>query len=520
MASPGPAAGRALGGGRVMRTSWLIVVAALIAAAGCEVGPDYSRPAAITAASFKETPEGWKVAQPRDQVNRGPWWSIYSDPVLDGLASQVEVSNQNLKAFEAAFRQASAIIREARSQYFPTLDASGSVTRSQTGTRSGSTSSTAGQAHTSYQVQGAVSAWELDLWGRISRLVEGDIATAQASAGDLVSARLSAQAQLVSAYFQLRMADELKRLLDATVAAYTRSLQITQNRYRAGTAARADVAQAQTQLDSTRAQAIAVGVTRAQLEHAIAVLTGKAPADFALPPAQQTFAVPEIPPGMPSALLERRPDIAAAERRIAAANAQIGVAVAGYYPDLTLSSSYGYTGPALATLFGPSTRFWSVGPNLAQTLLDGGLRRAQVDVAQAAYDQSVANYRQTVLTAFQQVEDNLAQLRILAQQAEVQDAAVRSAQEAERLTLNQYLAGTVAYTNVITAQTVALSNEQTALTLLQNRLVASVALVQALGGGWDASQLPPHGDVREVNIEPTKDARPGWVRWISNVLPW
>ena len=506
-----------------MRRRWAVMAAMLPALAACQVGPDYERPPADAPAAYKEAPEGWKIAQPADAIARGTWWEIYSDPVLDGLERQVEVSNQNLKAFEAAFRQASAIIREARASYFPTIEGSASVTRSQTGagaTGSQNTVGGPGQPHTRYQVQGAVSDWELDLWGRIGRLVEGDIATAQASAGDLASARLSAQAQLATAYFQLRVSDALKRLFDSEVDAFARSLQITQNRYRAGTAARVDVVQAQAQLDSTRAQAIAVGVQRAQFEHAIAVLIGKAPAEFSLAPTTTVFTTPMVPPDLPSRLLERRPDIAAAERRIAAANAQIGVAIAGYYPDLTFSASYGYQGANVNTLFGPSTRFWSLGPNLAQTFFDGGLRHAQVDVARASYDQAVANYRQTVLTAFQQIEDNLASLRILEQQAAVQADAVRSAREAERLTLNQYLAGVVSYTNVITAQTVALNNEQTELTILQSRMVASVVLIQALGGGWNAQQLPPTGRPEEINIPPTEDVRPGWVKWVNKVIPW
>lgn len=507
-----------------MRARLAVVLLPLLLAA-CKAGPDYVRPqpASPTPAAFKEVPDGWKVAQPNDAIKRGPWWSVYNDPVLDDLEKQVNVSNQTVKASEAAFRQASALIREARSELFPVIGASAAVTRSQQGLGSistGAVSTGAGTAHTRYQFESTVSSWEIDLWGQIRRLVESDVAAAQATAGDLASAQLSAQAQLATAYFELRVDDELKRLLDATVEAFTRSLQITKNKYAAGTVARSDVAQAQTQLDTTRAQLIAVGVTRAQFEHAIAALIGKAPADVSIAPVVLKVDVPAIPPGMPSALLERRPDIAAAERRIASANAQIGVAVAGYYPDLTLSGTYGYSGDALAQRFAPSSRIWSVGASLAETIFDAGLRHAQVDAARAAYDQSVATYRQTVLTAFQQVEDDLAQLRILEQEASVETSAVQSAELAERLILNQYLAGTVDYTTVITAQTAALSNEQTALTITQNRLTASVALVQALGGGWDASQIPPHGDEREVKIAPTEDARPTWVRWLSNVLPW
>ncbi|MBV8534026.1 MAG: efflux transporter outer membrane subunit [Alphaproteobacteria bacterium] len=507
-----------------MRVRRAVVMLPMLLAA-CEVGPDYVRPepASPTPAAFKEVPDGWKVAQPNDAMKRGSWWSVYNDPVLDALERQVVVNNQTVKASEAAFRQASAIIREARAELLPVINASSSVTRSQQGsgsTANGALVGGAGQAHTRYSVLGTVSNWEIDLWGQIRRQIESDVATAQATAGDLASAQLSAQAQLATAYFELRVDDELRRLLEATVEAYTRSLQITKNKYAAGTAARSDVAQAQTQLDTTRAQLIAVGVTRAQFEHAIAVLIGKAPADFSIAPVVLNTQVPVIPPDMPSVLLERRPDIAAAERRIASANAQIGVAVAGYYPNLTLNGTYGWQGDALDQRFAPSSRIWSVGASVAQTIFDAGSRHAQVDVARAAYDQSVANYRQTVLIAFEQVEDNLAQLRILEQEADVQASAVQSAELAQRLILNQYLAGTVDYTTVVTAQAAALSNEQTALTITQNRLTASVALVQALGGGWDASQIPPHGAEREVDIAPTEDARPTWVRWVSKVLPW
>lgn len=415
--------------------------------------------------------------------------------MLDSLERQVEVSNQNLQAAEAAYRQATAVVRAARAGYFPTLSASASVTRAQaavsSGGRSGGSSSgsVSSKPHTTYAVGGSAS-WDIDVWGRIRRTVESDVATAQASAGDLASAQLSAQATLAVSYFQLRVADELKRLLDASVAAYAQSLQITRNQYASGVASRADVVQAETQLKSTQAQAINVGVIRAQLEHAIAVLIGKAPADFALPPAKLASSAPVMPAGVPSTLLERRPDIAAAERRVAAANAQIGVAIAAYYPDLTLTGSLNYASAAVGGLLKTSNQVWSFGPQLSQILFDGGLRAAQVEQARAGWEASAANYRQTVLVAFQQVEDQLAALDVLERQAAVQAEAVRSAQEAERLVLNQYKAGTVAYTNVVTVQTAALANEQTALTILENRLIASVTLIQALGGGWDLSQLP------------------------------
>jgi NodT family efflux transporter outer membrane factor (OMF) lipoprotein len=346
---------------------------------------------------------------------------------------------------------------------------------------------------TTTQYSGSVGAsWEIDIWGKIRREVESAKAGAEVSAADLAAAKLSLQAELATDYFQLRTEDELARLLNATADAFARSLQIVQNRYDVGVAAKTDVASAQAQLESTRAQAINVGVLRSQLEHAIAVLIGKPPADFTIAPAPGvTSVVPLTPPGLPSALLERRPDIAVAERQMAEANAQIGVAIAAYYPTISLSGSVGFASTVLSTLFDPESLVWAVGPSLAETLFDGGLRGAQVEAAKASFEQTVALYRQTVLTAFQQVEDQLAALRILAEQATVQDGAVKAAEEAERLTLNQYEAGTVDYTSVITAQANALSSRQTALNILQNRVTASVALISALGGGWDTSQLPP-----------------------------
>jgi NodT family efflux transporter outer membrane factor (OMF) lipoprotein len=461
------------------------LLAALAAASllgACTVGPDYKRPPAPIPASYKEA-EGWKVAEPKEAGLGGPWWAPYNDPVLDGLLQQIQVSNQTLKAQEAAYRQSIAVLRQARSGLFPVVTVNPSAQRSQT---AGGTSREP-VVQNRYDVS-TLASWDLDLWGRVRRSIESNEASVQASAADLAAVRLSLQAALATDYYELRVADQLKRLLDATVADFTRSLQITRNQHNAGVAALSDVITAQTQLDTARAQAINVGVQRAQLEHAIAALIGKPPADFSIAPAPLTREVPVIPTGVPSTLLERRPDIAAAERQMAAANAQIGVAVAAYYPDITLSGSFGYAA-AMGPLFAASNQLWSFGATIAETIFDGGLRDAQVEAARAVYDQTVANYRQTVLTAFQQVEDQLAALRILEQQAAVVDAAVRDAREAVRLTLNEYQAGTVAYTTVITAQTTALSNEQNALTVHQNRLVASIALTQALGGGWSAEQL-------------------------------
>jgi NodT family efflux transporter outer membrane factor (OMF) lipoprotein len=473
--------------------------AALLAA--CSVGPDYHRPAAPVPASYKE---GWKPSEPQDMIDRGAWWAIYKDPVLDELERQVDISNQNLKASEAAYRQARAVVAQAQAGYFPTISVNGSATRSGQGRGSTTSGLTTASGVTRFgrgvQTQYDLTAdatWSLDLWGRIRRTVEGDIANAQASAADLASARLSAQATLAINYFDLRANDELKRLLDSAVVAFTQSLQITRNQYAVGVAGQADVVTAETQLETTRAQSIAVGVQRAQFEHAIAVLVGKPPGEFSIAPTPMPTNIPVAPSDVPSALLERRPDIAAAERLMAAANAQVGAAEAAYYPDLTLSASYGFTNTSLGTLLRASNALWSVGPTLTETLFNGGLRGAQVDQARALYDENVATYRQTVLTGFQQVEDQLAALRILAQQAEVEANAVRLAREAERLTLNQYKAGTVAYTAVITAQTQALTNEQTELTILQNRLAASVSLIQALGGGWTQGQLPSDAEVKD-----------------------
>ncbi len=342
------------------------------------------------------------------------------------------------------------------------------------------------------------ASWTPDLWGRVRRTVESDVASAQASAGDLASARLSAQGTLASDYLQLRVADELKHVLDAAASYYAESLRITRNQYHSGTADQSAVSQAEAQLESTQAQAIAVGVTRAQLEHAIAVLIGKPPAEFSIAPTDFVIAVPVVPPGLQSTLLERRPDIAAAERLMASANAKIGVAEAAFYPTITLSADYGVSALMIAKLFTDQARFWAFGSTLAETVFDAGARAALVEEARAAFDQSIANYRQSVLAAFQQVEDQLAGLRILAQQAEVQDKAVAAAREAERIITNQYLAGTVAYTSVIVAEQTALTDAQTAVNIRQNRLVASAALIQALGGGWDAGQLPTRERIDEA----------------------
>jgi NodT family efflux transporter outer membrane factor (OMF) lipoprotein len=481
---------RALAGSAVA-----VVFAAL--AGGCSVGPDYVRPPAITPGAYKEN-AGWKVAEPRDDVLRGKWWQLFGEPSLDALEEQVSLANQGLQAAEATYRQARALVRQARAAYFPTVTAGVGYARSRQsdtlGNPSGASSSGKGKAVSNQPVSTfqlpIEVAWTPDFWGRVRRAVESGRASAQASAGDLETARLSFQAELAQSYFQLRMLDAQKRLLDDTVAAFATALQLTRNRYASGVASRVDVVQAETQLKTTQALAIDVGVARAQTEHAIALLIGAPASTFSLPPAPLAAAPPPVPVGVPSALLERRPDIAAAERRMAAANAQIGIAIAAYYPTVTLSFSGGLESSSVSQWFTWPSRFWSVGPAITETVYDGGLRKAQTDEARAAYDGSVAAYRQTVLTAFQGVEDNLAALRILEEEARVQDEAVGAAQESVRLTTNQYKAGVVGYLNVITVQTIALNDQITAVQLLGRRMVAAVLLIQALGGGWTADELP------------------------------
>jgi NodT family efflux transporter outer membrane factor (OMF) lipoprotein len=473
------------------RLAW--AVCATCALFGCEVGPNYVRPPAETPAAYKEAVP-FKPAVPQDQEPRGNWWEVFKDPKLDALIVQVEINNQTVKAAEARVREARALTQQARAALFPLVSANASATRS--GSRSGNASVDSagnvvvqrGGVGNNYNVSLDVS-WEIDLWGRIRRTIEAGAATAQASVADLESAKLLAQAQLAEDYFLLRVQDAQIRLLNDTVAAYQLSLKLTNNQYAVGVAARADVAQAETQLKSTQAQAIDAEVQRAQLEHAIAVLIGKAPADFSIASEIVPSEFPAIPTGLPSELLERRPDIAGAERRTAAANAQIGVAQAAFFPSLTLSATGGFQSSVLSQLFSLPSRYWSLGADLAQTIFDAGLRRAQTDQAIATYDEKVANYRQTVLGGFQEVEDNLAALRILEQEAAVQDEAVKAARESLAITLNQYRAGTANYLAVVVVQAVALSNERTALGILGRRLTASVALIQALGGGWNAASL-------------------------------
>jgi NodT family efflux transporter outer membrane factor (OMF) lipoprotein len=495
---------------RTVRGPLALAGALLLLVSACTVGPDYVRPSMWSPDAYKEL-DGWKIAHPRDDLARGPWWEIFADPQLNAVEARVSISNQNLAVSEAQYREARALVREARAAYFPTVTFGLGYTRSRrsttfvfgstggssSGTSAGSATSTgtsgssgsSGSATSDFQL-GLDFSWELDVWGRIRRGVESNRAAAQASAGDLEAARLSFQAELAQDYFQLRTLDSQKQLLTETVAAFEKFLRLTQDRFANGVASQADVVQAETQLKTTQAQAIDVGVQRAQLEHAIAILMGQAPATFTLPALPLSAAPPAIPVGVPSELLERRPDIAAAERRVAAANAQIGVAVAAFYPTITLNASSGFESSSLAQWFTAASRFWSVGPGISQTVFDGGLRHAQTDAARAAYDATVATYRQTVLGAFQGVEDNLAALRILEEENGVQDDAVKAAQKSVDLTTNQYKAGTVSYLNVITVQTIALTDEITAIQIRGRRMAAAVLLVQALGGGWTTADLP------------------------------
>jgi NodT family efflux transporter outer membrane factor (OMF) lipoprotein len=459
-------------------------------AAGCAVGPDYHRPQFDTAANYKESGD-WKPSEPNDVLSRGPWWKIFNDDALDALELQIDISNQTVKAAAAAFEQSRALVAQARAGFWPTIAASVGAQR-QNSPGFAPNAGTPGVPATASRTQTTVTAgvsgsWDIDIWGRIRRTTESNVASAQASSAALAAARLSAQAELATDYFELRAQDQLQKLLDDTVEAETQSLHIAESRYKFGVAARADVVTAQTQLLSSQAQQVNAKIQRAVLEHAVAVLVGKQPAEFTVSPSAMRTDVPTVPAGVPSTLLERRPDVAEAERKMAAANAQIGVTKAGYFPDLTLTGQDQYSSSTFSRLIRNSNRVWAFGPELAQTLFDGGLVRAQVRGARAAYEGTVDTYRQTVLTGFQQVEDEIVTLRVLEKEGVIEDETVKAAREAEALTLNQYKAGTVPYSSVITAQTTRLAAEETALQVLSSRLQASVALIEALGGGWDAS---------------------------------
>lgn len=467
-----------------------------LALSACAIGPDYQRPDLATPAQFKQI-DGWTVAAPSDALARGAWWELYGDGELNALVGRLNVSNQNLAASEAQYRQARALVRGARASFYPTLSTSAGVTRAGQGggdstltTSDGFSVSGSNAASISKNYDLSLNAaWELDIWGKLRRALESSRAEYEASAADLAALKLSLQAELAQNYLQVRVLDDQQRLLDATVAAYARSLKLTENQYNAGIVPRSDVSQALTQLRSTQAQAIDLKWQRAQLEHAIAVLIGVPPSELSVAPRESLPALPQIPVALPSQLLERRPDVAAAERRVIAANAEIGVAKAAWYPDLTISASGGYRGSSFADWVSLPNRFWSVGPDLALSLFDGGARSAELERSEAAYDQTVAQYRQAVLDSFREVEDYLVQLRVLEQEALVQQQALEAARESLRLIENQYRAGTVDYNSVVTVQATALSNERSMLTLLGSRLTASVQLIAALGGGWQEDQL-------------------------------
>jgi NodT family efflux transporter outer membrane factor (OMF) lipoprotein len=446
---------------------------------GCAaVGPDYQRPAAIVPAQYKEI-KGWKPATPRDDFAKGEWWKLFRDPELKQLEAQVAVSNQTLKADEANYREALALIAEARAGLFPTVNFDPSLTRA----------SAAGIVGDVLNAQ-VSAAWTLDLWGKVRRAIEEQGAGAQVSAAVLANATLSAQSALALAYVQLRESDSLDDLLVDTVKQYQRSLDITQNQYDAGTAAKSDVITAQASLLAAQAQEISVGVARGQNEHAIAVLIGKPPSELSIPHGRLAPDIPAIPLSLPSSLLERRPDIAAAERTMQEENAAIGVAVAGYYPDITLSGAFGYYGDPFVKQIAGANPVWSYGLALAQPLFNGGLTDAQVEAAKQTYQSSVATYRQTVLTAFQQVEDQLVAIRVLSREIKVQVEAVKAAQQAVQIALNEYRAGTQNFTTVVTAEAIALTDEESALASRAQRLTAAVTLVVALGGGWSTDELP------------------------------
>ena len=464
---------------------YLAISAALLLISACSVGPDYVRPALETPAAYKET-EAAKSSQSLEDVVSRNWWEIFADPELNSLEQQVEISNQNVAQAEAQFRQARALVQAARAAYFPTVTVGVGITRTATSATSGASTSRNNQTFTQHSLPVDVS-WELDVWGRIRRTVESSEATAQASAADLEAATLSARAELAQDYFQLRSLDGQKQLLDNTAVAFEKSLELTNNRYRSGIASRGDVLQAETQLKTTQAQAIDVGVQRAQLEHAIALLIGKAPADLTIAETPLATQAPTIPTGVPAELLKRRPDVASAERTVASANAQIGVAEAAYYPTVSIDTLGGFESSSASKWLSAMGRFWSAGLSASETVFDGGSRRAQVDQARAVYDADVAAYHQSVLAGFQEVEDNLAAQRILASEAQTQDEAVQAAQQSLAVTTNQYQAGIVSYLNVVVAQTIALNDERTAVDILGRRLNASVLLIKALGGGWKAS---------------------------------
>jgi NodT family efflux transporter outer membrane factor (OMF) lipoprotein len=481
----------------------LLLALLIITLVGCTVGPKYVKATVPTPAAYKEQPPAsyqgagqWQPANPADQATRGNWWETFGDSELDGLEDQISTSNQTLKVYEARFREARAAIRFTRASQFPTIFTSPSAATTKSSDYSPSFPSKVQQASTGDFELPLDLSYELDLWGRVRRAVAAAREEAQATSADYETAKLSLEAELAMDYFELRSADAQKQLLDDTVKAYTDDVQLTTHRFKGGVAPRADVAQAQTQLDTTRVQDTDVTVQRAQFEHAIAVLIGKPPAEFSLASAPIVSRPPSIPTGLPSDLLQRRPDIAAAERRMAEANQQIGIAKSAYFPTVTLDGTVGFAGTKGSNWFTWPAGFWALGPTVAETLFDAGRRRANSESARANYDATVAAYRQTSLTAFQEVEDNLAALRILENEAQQQDQAVASSSDSLHLFTNRYKGGVDTYLQVVTAETIELSNERNAIDILRRRMDASVLLVKALGGGWDVSNLPTFGAKR------------------------
>jgi NodT family efflux transporter outer membrane factor (OMF) lipoprotein len=463
--------------------------AIVLSIAGCAVGPKYNRPAVEVPPAYKEAGD-WKPAQPNEQNLGGAWWQTFQDQQLNALEDQIDVSNQNLKAAEAQYTQSRAMLRYYRADYYPSINAGAAATRNRiSNNRPPGHLITNGATYNDYQIPVELS-YELDVWGRVRKTVESQRGQAQASAADLATVNLSLHAQLALFYFQARSLDAQEQLLNSTVAQYEQAYQLTDSRFKGGLASEVEVQQASTQLEATRAQAIDVGVLRAQYEHAIATLIGKPASSFHLSPLALTSPPPLIPLELPSALLERRPDIAAAERRMAAANAQIGVAKAAYYPNISLGATGGFESGVITTLLSGPSIIWSAGASAIAPIFDAGRRRASTDQAIAAYDQTVANYRETVLTGFQQVEDNLAALRILEKEADTQQRAVVASQKSLELSLTRYRGGITSYLEVTTAQSAALADEVAAVNILGRRMTSAVLLIQALGGGWDRSALP------------------------------
>ncbi|HVP90165.1 MAG TPA: efflux transporter outer membrane subunit [Terriglobales bacterium] len=491
-----------------------IILPAFLAAGACMVGPAYRRPAAPVPQGYKEMPaEGaaagltWKAAQPGDMARRTPWWEAFGDPGLNALVERVDISNQTIALAEAQYRAARAAVAGVRSSLFPSVGVGASATRSSGVSTASPGPGQAAPAFTGYEVAVDLG-WEIDLFGRVRRSVQAGVASALASAADLESVRLTVQAEAAADYFLLRGVDAEIELLKRTVEGYRTQYELTQNRFRQGVASGIDVAQAKTQMASIEAEAADLRITRAQLEHALAVLAGSAPQEFALAAAPAAVAPPAVPVGLPSELLERRPDIAAAERRVAAANARIGVAVAGFFPTLSLSGLGGYQGSPLSSLFSLPARVWSLGASLAETVFNGGQRRSTYLQARAAYDGTVAEYRQTVLTALEQVEDNLAALRLLAEEARYQTEAVSEAERTLKLANNRYINGVTSYLEVVTAQNTALANELQAVGLLTRQLTASVNLIKALGGGWRVSDLSAPASPKPPAAPDTKRKSP------------